>query len=362
LLKEEITSYSLYKSILYSIERKNAYRELKKSEKRYSNLFLFNPQPMWVYDPQTLKIIQVNTAAVIHYGYSEAEFLNMTILDIRPEEDHPKVIEKINSCFMEIEGASKGEFRHFKKTGELIDVEIQSRPIQLGDKIFLIVIVNDVTEKKFFEKQITKAIIKTQEDERYEIGRELHDNVCQILAATLMTLAVLKKTSSQLNIEYINQSQAYISLASKEIRSISHQLAPVFFDDKALYETFNTLLTNFNIENKYKISQNYTSALNEYPVSQEIQLNLYRILQEQLRNIEKYSNANSIDVSLQIDNNIKLQISDDGIGFNVTTVKAGIGLANMKRRVELFSGKINIDSSPNKGCTIQIEIPRSPHD
>ncbi len=357
LLKDEITSSSLSKSILYSIERKNAVIELEKSEKRYSNLFLLSPQPMWVYDADTLKIIQVNTSAVTHYGFSEDEFLNMTIMDIRPEEEYPKLIEVLEADHTGNQNAYKGKFKHQKKSGDIIDVEIQSGPIQLGDKIFRMVIVNDVTEKTLFENKISKAIIKTQEDERYEIGRELHDNVCQILVATQMTLGALKKSSTQSNLEYFDLCQEYITLAAKEIRALSHQLAPVFFDDKSIHETFNMLLTSFNIENKYQISQYYGPSIEKFPLSHEVQLNLYRILQEQLGNILKHSQAKSIEVRLDIDNTIQLQISDDGVGFDVNTVKGGIGLANMKRRVELFSGIIHIKSTPHNGCTIQIEIP-----
>jgi signal transduction histidine kinase len=281
----------------------------------------------------------------------------MTILDIRPEADHQKLKETININYLKDEDTFKGKFQHYKKSGELIDVEIYSGPITLGDKTYRLVIANDVTEKMLFENQITKAIIKTQEDERYEIGSELHDNVYQILIAAQMTLGNLKNSLPPSNDKYLNQCQEYISLASKEIRALSHQLAPVFFKDTSVQDAFNMLLTNFNIENRYKIAQNFDSTLNESIISQEIQLNLYRILQEQLRNIAKHSNANSIEVNLQIKDNIKLQISDDGIGFDVNTIKDGIGLANIKRRAELFLGKISIDSSPGNGCKIEVEIP-----
>lgn len=359
LLKEEITSSSLSKSILYSIERKNAVVELEKSEKRYSDLFYLSPQPMWVYNSETLKFIQVNTAAILHYGFTEEEFLRMTIMDIRPKDYHLKTKELNEASRKENKSTYKGMFKHFKKSGELIDVEVQSGPIQIGDKIFRMVIVNDVTEKMLFENQITKAIIKTQEEERSEIGRELHDNVCQILVAAQMTLGVLKKSSSPSNLEYFNLCQEYVSLASKEIRSLSHQLAPVFFDDKSIKETLNMLLKSFNIDNEYKISQHYAAELDDYSLSQDIQLNLYRVLQEQLTNITKHSNASSIEVRIDVDKAIHFQISDNGVGFDVNTFTGGIGLANMKKRVELISGEITINSSPNKGCTIHIEIPLS---
>ena len=357
LLKDEITPTSLCKSILYSIERKNTYKELEKSEKRYSNLFYLSPQPMLVYDYETLNVIQVNTAAIKHYGFSKEEFLSMTIMDIRPKEEYAKLTDVIKSIQNDNEKPHRGKYKHLKKSGEIIDVEIQGGPIQLGDKTFRMVIINDITEKIFSENRINKAIIKTQEDERYEIGRELHDNICQILAATQMTLGALKKTSPPSNIEYFNQCQEYITLASKEIRALSHQLAPVFFDDKSIHEAFNMLLTNFNIENKYYIIQNYATDLTEYSLNKDIQLNLYRILQEQLGNIAKHANASAITVSLTINEKITLTISDEGVGFDIKTVKGGIGLANMKRRVELFFGQINITSSPNKGSIIEVEVP-----
>jgi signal transduction histidine kinase len=89
-----------------------------------------------------------------------------------------------------------------------------------------------------------------------------------------------------------------------------------------------------------------------------MQLNLYRILQEQLRNIIKYAKGTVIDVDVFIYNNkLKMRIADDGVGFDINSVKKGIGLANIKRRAELFSGKLQINSSPDNGCELLITIP-----
>ncbi len=93
LIKDELNAASLYKSIIYCIERKRAIQQLKESEKRYSDLFRLNPQPMWVYDPATLKIVQVNKAAIDHYGYTEEEFLGLTIMDLRPEDEVQRLTE-----------------------------------------------------------------------------------------------------------------------------------------------------------------------------------------------------------------------------------------------------------------------------
>lgn len=220
------------------------------------------------------------------------------------------------------------------------------------------VIITDVTEKNRVDQQITKAIIKTQENERYEIGAELHDNICQILASTHISLGVLSKSVDNRGLELFNQCRNYISLATQEIRNLSHRLAPAFFNDSTLEEAFNILLKNINIENKYEISVYFDPSIQKLNINHDLQLNLYRILQEQLRNILKYAKCKRIEIDLiQHNNYLKMRVSDDGIGFDVHAVKGGIGISNMRRRTELFEGKFELLSSPGEGCQLIISIP-----
>ena len=358
LLKDDINATSLYKSIIYCIERKKRILQLKESEKRYSDLFRLNPQPMWVYDPETLKFVQVNKAAIDHYGYSEEEFLSMTIMEISPEEDINKLKKILSQQGADNKINYQGKFRHYKKSKELIEVDIYSNFVMLNNKQKNLVIAIDVTEKNLVEHQITRAIIKTQEDERYEIGAELHDNVCQILATSHISLGMLKESLNPSAVKLFNQCREYIDLATEEIRNLSHRLAPAFFNDSTLEEAFEILLSTFNIEDKYKITLYFDEAIEKSKIDRELQLNLYRILQEQLRNILKYAKGTEVEVDVVINmDKLKMRISDNGVGFDIHTAKCGIGLANMKRRVELFSGKFEINASPLNGCEIVIEIP-----
>jgi PAS domain S-box-containing protein len=358
LLKDDLNATTLYKSILYSIERKKIISELKSSKQRYSDLFYLSPQPMWVIDMETLRFTQVNKAAINHYGYSEVEFLAMTIMGLRPGGDLEKMKDLICKEKPEEDGTYKGTVLHYKKSGEQMEVEIYSTPLLINNKSYRSAIGIDVTEKNLYEHKITKAIIKTQEDERYEIGSELHDNVCQILATSQLNLGMLKDSIPSSKIMWFNQCKEYITLASREIRNLSHRLAPTFFDDTTLEEAFKRLFTTFHIDKEYKILLHFDDAAKEYPLPLEIQLNLYRILQEQLRNILKHAHAGFIEVVVLIhDHQLEMSISDDGVGFNTDILKAGIGLANIKRRAELFSGMFEIESSPGHGCKIVIRIP-----
>jgi two-component system cell cycle sensor histidine kinase/response regulator CckA len=137
------------------LERKRADEALGASEERYRLLFETNPQAMWVFDEETLAFLAVNEAAWSHYGYSRDEFLGMTIRDIRPEEDVAPLL-----ALLEKEGRgqqSSGVWRHRKKDGTLIDVEILSHPIVFDGRAAQLVLSVDVTERRHLEEQLRQS-------------------------------------------------------------------------------------------------------------------------------------------------------------------------------------------------------------
>ena len=361
LLKNDITATSLYKSIKYNIERKKTNLLLEESEKRYSNLFQLSPQPMWIFDLNNFSFLQVNKAAIDLYDYTEEEFQQMSLFDIVVDELNYEEKKAMAQTISKVSNVYKGRFKHMKKSKEIIDVDIYSNLITINDTKYESVIAIDVTEKTRLELKITKAIIKTQEDERYEIGTELHDNVCQILASSQLSLEMLKDNIPPESEQWFNKSKQFINLALDEIRNISHRLAPSFFDYSTIEDTFQELIDNFNVEKKHEVSMHFELVGFDEKLNSEIQLNLYRILQEQLRNIIKYAKATKIKVALKTEEDIlKFIISDNGIGFNYEITKKGIGLANIRRRAELFSGSMQIETSPGNGCTLIVRIPFRP--
>lgn len=358
ILKDDLNANMLYKSIIYAVERKKSFLLIEESEKRYSNLFHLSPQPMWLYDCETLKFIQVNKAAIDHYGYTETDFLSMFITDIQTVMEPSTLDEALISRKQMEESTFTGSFNHLKKSRELINVEVYSTEIIVKDRKCKSVIAVDVTERNLYEHKITKAIIKTQEEERYEIGGELHDNVCQILATSMISLGMMKKYIEPTAEQWYKNTKEYITMASNEIRNLSHRLAPAFFDDSNFEVAIQILLNTFNAAEEYEIALHFDNKISEQDLSLEMQLNLYRIVQEKLRNIMKYAKATKISMDFFIENNILiLKITDNGVGFNTENVKYGIGLANMKRRTELFSGNFLIKSSPGKGCVMTVCIP-----
>jgi diguanylate cyclase (GGDEF)-like protein/PAS domain S-box-containing protein len=141
-------------------ERKRAEQALRESEHRYRTLFEMNPLPMWVYDPQTLRFIAVNDAAVKHYGYSREEFHRLTIADIRPVED----VDVMKAALTKLgERVGPRQFRHRRKGGEIIDVEITSFEFVSGGRLSRMVIAQDVTARKRAEEELRES------EQRYRV-------------------------------------------------------------------------------------------------------------------------------------------------------------------------------------------------
>ena len=122
-------------------------RALKESEQRYSDLFHLSPQPMWVYDVDTLKFLDVNEAAIKHYGYTYREFLNMTLRDIRPKSEIPKLEQAVNNSKSLAKSYSRGEYLHKKKNGNEIIVDIQSNIVSYQGKKAEVILATDITER-----------------------------------------------------------------------------------------------------------------------------------------------------------------------------------------------------------------------
>jgi signal transduction histidine kinase len=209
---------------------------------------------------------------------------------------------------------------------------------------------------KDFENKMNRAVIQAQETERYEIGTELHDNVGQILVTSQLHLGLLEDIVPENLQGPYGKSIDLIGQALREIRGLSHRLAPALFADSTISETFGILLRTFNVDQRYVLSLEIPDPL---PLLTEAaHLNLYRILQEQLRNISRHSQATQINVSLVlIPAGLSFRISDNGVGFDTESAEYGIGFANIRRRVELFSGTFAVQSAPGEGCLLDISLP-----
>ncbi len=163
ILKDELTANALYKSIIYSMERKKGTIALEASEKRYADLFQLSPLPMWVVDIDTLKFLDVNAATINYYGYSREEFMAMKLKDIRPVEELPGLEEGLAEVRSAAGKLTKNIMVHKLKNGDLRDIEVKISPMNLNNARINVVVATDITDRLNHIKAIEEQNKKLKE-------------------------------------------------------------------------------------------------------------------------------------------------------------------------------------------------------
>lgn len=209
------------------------------------------------------------------------------------------------------------------------------------------------------QKQLVQASIDGQEKERKEISRELHDNISQTLTTTRLYLEVAKDKADPQSMELIEQAHKNLLIIIQGIRQLTTSLAPPELHDIGLIESIRDICRPLQKIHACKIEFMYQGLIEE-KLSDGIKLMLFRIIQEQINNIIRHAKAGLIQIMLVIENNeVKLEIIDNGTGFDTTLIKKGLGLTNIFNRVELFDGRAEIITHPGQGCVLKVKAPLS---
>jgi signal transduction histidine kinase len=204
------------------------------------------------------------------------------------------------------------------------------------------------------KKMLAQAAVDAQEKERADIGKELHDNISQMLTSTKLFMDILKTKTED---ELVDRSIKNINSIIQEVRSLSRSLVPSSIADLGLIASMHDLFENIRAASVIEV-EFYPDEEIDRLLSPNSKLTLYRIVQEQVNNIIKHAAAKQVFVELFSDEgNIELIIGDDGVGFDPATIKKGMGLQNMRSRAELMSGSIQIISTPGKGSKIKVVLP-----
>ncbi len=203
---------------------------------------------------------------------------------------------------------------------------------------------------------VLQGIIQGEESERSRIARELHDGVGGMLSATKMSFMALKY-----DIEQLAQSPKYVEaiglldVIADEIRITSHNLTPEILLKQDLTVAIEAYCNNIQKGENIKI--NFQSYGNFDNLSKEFKLNVYRIVQELIKNILQHAEATQCMIQLLIHEHfLTITAEDNGKGFDTDNTKDGIGLHNLKTRVLSFNGKYTVKSEIGKGTTIYIEF------
>lgn len=346
-------------------ERKVSETLIKTSESKYRKLFSNNPLALFVWNPNTLQIIESNETVSIMYGYSTEELRNITIRELIVPEKHERFdyyVEKMR----------KGEFVsndyqsiNVKKNGELMYVYVTFTPFDIDGEAVYLTMINDMTEQIKLEQQlaeeqmkrqqeITSAVIIAQEQEKQHIGRELHDNINQILATSRLYIEYANSTTDdEKRQQLLITARSMVLTAVNEIRNLSSNLMASSLEEVGLKVSLDEIVQSLEKVNPFRIIKEWNFDEERVPV--QLKLTIYRIIQEQLNNIIKHAQATEVHLSVKAEKDcMVVRVKDNGIGFNEKQVQKGLGLKNIKSRAALHNGSTQITSAPGKGTEMVI--------
>lgn len=341
--------------------------QLREANDRLLLLTRTTSDAIWEWDMQTGYIFR-NDGLMDMIGYhpEEKKGLSWWLRRIHPE-DRNRVTDKVKDTTekglqsWEDEYRFKcadGDYKHMRDKGYV--VYENGLPVKMIGSLQDVSVLKDLeyklTEEKLDrQKEISETVIRVQEKERTRIGHELHDNVNQILSTVKMFVDMLTPSGKEEK-ELKTKSLDYIMLAIEEIRKLSKELVVPQLKDNGLVESIRTLIDDIHLSNVIKIKFTHDTDIDLLSAGKKV--TLFRIVQEQMKNILKYSQAKQAEIFLQCRDHIaELCIRDNGVGFDPKQTHRGIGLSNIYERTRFYDGQVDIDSFPGKGCKLRVTIP-----
>jgi PAS domain S-box-containing protein len=207
------------------------------------------------------------------------------------------------------------------------------------------------------EKQLIEARIQAEENQREVIGRDLHDGVGQMLVYLDLYMKLLKEKQAIRHID-IEKAEITIKKILDEIRRISRNLAPPTIKELGLKDSIIELIGSFSMIKSPLFKLKIYKGPDPQKLLYEQKIMIYRILQELCSNTFKYASAKYIHIELNYNTKeLILKYKDDGLGFNIKKIKTGIGLKGIVSRIEYYGGNFLIETEPNKGIHVLINLP-----
>jgi PAS domain S-box-containing protein len=303
------------------------------------------------------------------FGYKMSNLYENHQYDKIHKSDIDNVVKNIGDALNRNDTRWQMEYKYLCADGSYKTVFDQAYIIRnkKGKAVRVIGSMQDVTEERKLQKQVliteiqkkkdvVTAVIDAQEKERNELSAELHDNVNQLLAASIL---YLKTAQRQEIIEenLISQSIDYVQKAIDELRNISHNLTPSNLKMNGIAAALKALAEKLHIPDSFEVKLTIRE-INEKKLTQSFQLAVYRMVQEKINNILKHASATKVTINLcEADDNLILTVTDNGKGFDHLTIKKGLGITNIFNRAENLGGSAEIITSPGNGCTWNVKIP-----
>lgn len=363
-----------------------AYEALRFSEEKFAKAFRSAPDGVTITTLEGGRLIEFNDAFLRIMGYAREEVLGRSVFDLNLWEDSTRR-ERLMVQLCEKGRVSEFEGRVRMKSGEVRDILFSAELIHLQGEPCMLAVARDITEQKRAQealrhsyeeverysrelerertrlRTLSRRLLEVQEEERRRIGRDLHDQIGQLLTAARLTLALLQQDLGHLPPEKnrrLEDALGLIDQCLEQTRNLSHLLHPPLLEETGLLSTVRWFLERFTQHTKINVDARLPQSLPRFPHA--LELNAFRILQECLNNVSRHAEAASVEIELKTqDNYLELSVADRGRGFEASQIlgsdQMGVGLAGMQERVRELGGTLEIDSRPGHGTCIRACLP-----
>ena len=370
-------------------DRKLAEAALNQSEERYRLLFDHNPLPMWLYDLETLRFLAVNESAIQQYGYSREEFLGMTLKQIHLPEDMVAMLKSLESGRTEVKKTS--EWRHRRKDGSIIHVEVSARPLQLDGRTVRLVLAADITGKKLLEAQFFRA-------QRLEsigtLASGIAHDLNNILAPIMMAAPIVRISKSPAVIEKMLATiESSAQRAAKLVRQLltfgrgvegeKDRLSVAAIIKEMLTIAQQTFPKNITIA--VEIAEDVSPIMGDATQVHQVLLNLCVNARDAMphggtltigaANVQFDLNSATMMPGAKAGDYVLVSVADTGTGMTPEIIDkifdpffttkgtgkgTGLGLATVLGLVKSHGGFLNLSSVPGKGSTFLVYFPAMP--
>lgn len=344
-------------------------KELRQTKERIVYLTRATSDAIWEWDMQSGQIFRNDALMqMIGYQWDNSKGLSWWLRRIHPE-DRDRVSDKVREATDNYKKSWEDEYRF--KCADGLYKHVQDKgfvvyenglPVKmigsLQDISPLIQLRNELADERLQrQKEIAETVIRVQEKEKTRIGHELHDNVNQILLTAKLFIdktQVCKEEQQEIK----EKSSDYITLAIEEIRKLSKELVAPQLKEESLIGNVQTLVKDIQLAGAMNIRFTHEQDGGIEKLSTGKKITLFRIVQEQLKNILKHSQASLTQIALSSkEGKIELLIKDNGNGFDPRHTYQGIGFSNIRERTEFYNGAVQVEAAPGKGCTLMVSLP-----
>lgn len=363
LLRREDEPYGVIVIVRDITARQRMQRRLREREKTFRAMAEQSSDGILIADNDG-KYVYANAGASEITGYELAELLEMHQTDIVHAGDIPFIEERAELRQRGVHLARQFESTFVGKGGRLIPVEIVEAKTQWDGLDTVQTIFRDIGERKRLKSYVLE-VTRALEEERKRIARELHDDTIQSLAVLALDIqGVIKANRStgaspEITARLEDLRQRCSGIADG-VRRYTYKLRPAVLDQMGLIAALEQLTGEMQDESG--VIGQLEATGEERRLSADLELGLFRIVQEALQNVRKHARARRVWVRVNFsDTGVSLDVSDNGRGFQVPQIEdltgqGKLGLLGIQERVSLFGGRLKVISSPGQGTTLSIEV------